>query len=99
MPREAANSLFVIDVEISPRIVAQFCPGARPSYPSNGLEHWRERERKSDIYFGFIWIDRESVSTFMLRNKLHSSRMRTARALTISPSMFCTGGVSAPGGV
>ena len=29
---------------------------------------------------------------------MHSSRMRTARALTVSPSMLCAGGVSAPGG-
>ena len=29
--------------------------------------------------------------------RLHSSRMRTARALTVSPSMLCLG-VSAPGG-
>ena len=29
--------------------------------------------------------------------RLHSSRMRTARALTVSPSMLCVGGVSAPG--
>ena len=33
--------------------------------------------------------------------RMHSSRMRTARALTVSPSMFCSGGrgVSAHGGV
>ena len=32
--------------------------------------------------------------------RLHSSRMRTARALTVSPSMFCAGGgVPGPGGV
>ena len=37
--------------------------------------------------------------------RLHSSRMRTARLLAVSPSMHCTGGVvcnggvSAPGGV
>ena len=31
--------------------------------------------------------------------RLHSSRMRTARALTISPSMLCTGGCPLPGGV
>ena len=30
---------------------------------------------------------------------LHCSRMRTARSLTVSPSMLCTGGVSPPGGV
>ena len=31
--------------------------------------------------------------------RLHSSRMRTARSLTISPSMFCSrGGVPGPGG-
>ena len=27
-----------------------------------------------------------------INNKLHSSRMRTARALTVSPSMLCVGG-------
>ena len=38
------------------------------------------------------------------RKRLHSSGMRTARALTVSPSMLCarggicSGGVSAPGG-
>ena len=31
--------------------------------------------------------------------RLHSSRMRTARALTVSPSMLCAVGVSAPGDV
>ena len=30
--------------------------------------------------------------------RLHSSRMRTARALTVSPSMLCAGGVPGPGG-
>ena len=30
--------------------------------------------------------------------RLHSSRMHTARVLTVSPSMLCDGGVSAPGG-
>ena len=30
--------------------------------------------------------------------RLHSSRMRTARLLTISPSMLCSGGVPASGG-
>ena len=35
----------------------------------------------------------------MSSTRLHSSRMRTARALTVSPSMLCGGGgVSAPGG-
>ena len=34
------------------------------------------------------------------KTRLHSSRMRTGRVLTVSPSMLCTGGgVSAPGGV
>ena len=33
-----------------------------------------------------------------IRTRLHSSRMRTARALAVSPSMLCAGGVSAPGG-
>ena len=44
------------------------------------------------------------VSTISNGTRLHSSRMCTARLLTISPSMYCTGGsaprgVSAPGGV
>ena len=30
--------------------------------------------------------------------RLHSSRMRTARSLTVSPSMLCWGGVAGPGG-
>ena len=29
---------------------------------------------------------------------MHSSRMRTARALTVSPSMLCVRGVPPPGG-
>ena len=29
--------------------------------------------------------------------RLHSSRMRTARTLTVSPSMLCSGGVPGPG--
>ena len=33
----------------------------------------------------------------LFTKRLHSSRMRTARALTVSPSMLCTGGVG--GGV
>ena len=34
-----------------------------------------------------------------LITRLHSIRMRTARVLTVSPSMLCTGGVPGPGGV
>ena len=30
--------------------------------------------------------------------RLHSSRMRTARVLTVSPSMLCAGGCMVPGG-
>ena len=30
--------------------------------------------------------------------RLHSNRMRSARALTVSPSMFCAGGCMVPGG-
>ena len=30
--------------------------------------------------------------------RLHSSRMHTARSLTVSPSMLCSGGVPGPGG-
>ena len=34
------------------------------------------------------------------QTRLHSSRLRTARALTVSPSMLCgRGGVPGPGGV
>ena len=33
-----------------------------------------------------------------LKTRLHSSRMRTARTLTISPSMLCSGGVPGLGG-
>ena len=32
------------------------------------------------------------------KTRLHSSRMRTARALTVSHSMLAGGGMSAPGG-
>ena len=35
----------------------------------------------------------------MSHTRLHSSRMHTARLLTVSPSMHCAGGVSALGGV
>ena len=33
----------------------------------------------------------------ILETRLHSSRMRTARALTVSPSMLCWGGCLLPG--
>ena len=35
---------------------------------------------------------------FTNTTRLHSSRMRTARSLTVSPSMLCSGGVPGPGG-
>ena len=38
------------------------------------------------------WIVQTKMET-----RLHSSRMRTARALTVSPSMLCAGGVCSRG--
>ena len=35
---------------------------------------------------------------FLRYTRLHSSRMRTARTLTVSPSMLCAGGCLVPGG-
>ena len=44
----------------------------------------------------YVWSNcRSNIN----ENKLHSSRMRTARALTVSHSKLGGGGVSAPGGV
>ena len=39
------------------------------------------------------------LKTTILQTRLHSSRMRTARALTVSPSMFCAGGCTWSRGV
>ena len=33
------------------------------------------------------------TQTAVLKTRLHSSRMRTTRSLTVSPSMLCSGGV------
>ena len=49
------------------------------------------------MYYFLKWIN-FSVKEKTLKTRLHSSRMRTARALTVSPSMLCAGGVP-PGGV
>ena len=38
------------------------------------------------------------ISEYTLWTSMHSSRMRTARLLPVSPSMHCSRGVSAPGG-
>ena len=46
-----------------------------------------------------IWISLLILFLKHYLTRLHSSRMRTARALTVSPSMLCTWGVSAPGEV
>ena len=49
----------------------------------------------------FCWQTEKQFSpncTRVLYTRLHSSRMRTAHTLTVSPSMLCAGGVSAPGG-
>ena len=35
----------------------------------------------------------------LVNTRMHSSRMHTACLLAVSPSMHCTGGVSAQGGV
>ena len=45
---------------------------------------------------GIIHITKQEVVTVPTR--MHSSRMRTTRTLTVSPSMLCAGGVSAPRG-
>ena len=43
----------------------------------------------------FNYLDNKKI----LKTSFHSSKMRTAHALTVSPSMLCAGGcVSAPGG-
>ena len=54
----------------------------------------------------YIWKSSSCVTVNFLITRLHSSRMRTARVLTVSPSMLCTGGctwslggVPGPGGV
>ena len=36
--------------------------------------------------------------SLLITTRLHSSRMRTARALTVSPSMLCAGGTWSVGG-
>ena len=38
------------------------------------------------------WPYNQHYGLFTLRTRLHSSRMRTARSLTVSPSMLCWGG-------
>ena len=45
-----------------------------------------------------ITADGTSKGKEKKQTRLHSSRMRTARVLTVSPSMLCAGGVSAPRG-
>ena len=46
----------------------------------------------------FVDVNQNNLE-ITFKTRLHSSRMRTARALTVSPSMLCAGGgVSAPGG-
>ena len=47
----------------------------------------------------FVGPEKWEPCTLPPKNKrLHSSRMHTARLLTVSPSMHCAGGVSLPGG-
>ena len=41
----------------------------------------------------------EGIVKFYLTTRLHSSRMRTTRLLTVSPSMHCSGGYLVPGGM
>ena len=52
---------------------------------------------------GFPWERGDTKNLFLVNfspTRLHSSRMHTACALTVSPTMLCTGGgVSAPGKV
>ena len=46
----------------------------------------------------FVDVNQNNLE-ITFKTRLHSSRMRTARALTVSPSMLCAGGgVSAPRG-
>ena len=47
----------------------------------------------SELKPPFQPIARVPTPTKMCQTILHSSRMRTAHALTISPSLLCTGGV------
>ena len=60
-------------------------------------------------YFGWMQFTRNTCTDVLLKNeqqyttnyiitRMHSSRMRTARALTVSASMLCAGGVPGPGG-
>ena len=52
----------------------------------NGLQF----VRKGKIIFNnLFWVDN---FTFVMLTRLHSSRMRTARSLTVYPSMLCSGG-------
>ena len=60
-----------------------------------------QKFKKTSTPLDLVIIKRIAV-TNLDRTRLHSSRMRTARALTVSPSMLfvggvCTGGLSAPG--
>ena len=56
--------------------------------------HSRSTNGKRFLRWRNVIIKRKQMS---ILTRLHSSRMRTARALTISPSMLCAVGVSAPG--
>ena len=52
----------------------------------NGLQF----VRKGKIIFNnLFWVDN---FPFVMLTRLHSSRMRTARSLTVYPSMLCSGG-------
>ena len=48
------------------------------------------------IIISEIWLKKGEEK--YVDTRLHSSRMRTARALTVSPSMLCAGGVCACSG-
>ena len=45
------------------------------------------------------WWEIAVNGKIMLKTRMHSSRMRTARLLLVSPSMHCSGGAPVPGGV
>ena len=50
------------------------------------------------VFFIFLSLPKTSKECSYEPTKMHSSRMRTARLLPVSPSRHCTGGMSAPRG-
>ena len=53
--------------------------------------------RKRMVFQCLGWRGRKT-NTSQILTRLHSSRMHTARSLTVSPSMHCAGGVCSQGG-